>query len=207
LVLFVHGSGSGRFSPRNQEVARIIGERGLGTLLFDLLTPDEAEFDLRTRRLRFDVGLLSSRVVDALGWIARQPEARALRLGLYGSSTGAAAALVAARRRPEQVAAVVSRGGRVDLAGEALGEARAPTLLIVGGMDEAVLDLNREALDQLPNKHSRLAIVPGAGHLFEEPGALAMVSRLAADWFEQWLFHEADRPGAPTGVPPPDFSL
>ncbi len=207
MVLFVHGSGSGRFSPRNQEVARVVAGRGLGTLLFDLLTPEEAELDGRTRQLRFDLDLLSSRVVDALGWIARQPDCRTLRVGLYGSSTGAAAALIAAQRRPDQVSAIVSRGGRVDLAGQALGEARAPTLLIVGGADSVVLDLNREALDLLPNKHSRLAIVPGAGHLFEEPGALTMVARLAADWFEEWLLHEVDRPAAPRGVPPPDFSL
>ncbi|MGC4116754.1 MAG: dienelactone hydrolase family protein [Myxococcales bacterium] len=207
MVLFVHGSGSGRFSPRNQQVAGSIGARGLGTLLFDLLTPEEAELDLQTRRLRFDLDLLSSRVVDALGWIARQPDARALRLGLFGSSTGAAAALIAAWRRPDQVSAIVSRGGRVDLAGEALTQAKAPTLLVVGGADEPVLALNRVALDQLANAHSRLAIVPGAGHLFEEAGALGMVARLAADWFEEWLFHEVDWTHAPRGVPPPDFSL
>jgi len=207
VVVFVHGSGSGRFSPRNQEVAQVVAGRGLATLLFDLLTPEEAELDLHSRRLRFDVDLLSSRVVDALTWIGRQPDTRALQVGLFGSSTGAAAALVAAERRPDQVSAVVSRGGRVDLAGEALSSARAPTLLIVGGADEPVLELNREALDLLPNKHSRLAIVPRAGHLFEEPGALPMVARLAADWFEQWLFHEADRVAPVTGVPPPDFSL
>ncbi|MBI5542967.1 MAG: dienelactone hydrolase family protein [Deltaproteobacteria bacterium] len=205
VVLFAHGSGSGRFSPRNQQVAGAFQSRGLATLLIDLLTPEEAELDEQTRRLRFHIPLLAERVVDATGWLEHAMETQTLRVGLFGSSTGAAAALVAAHRRPERIAAVVSRGGRVDLAGDSLGAVRAPVLLVVGGADEVVLDLNREALDQLSNEHSRMAIVPGAGHLFEEPGALEMVSRLAADWFERWLDPTAGRAASHGEAAPPNL--
>lgn len=202
IVLFAHGSGSSRFSPRNQQVARALQERKLATLLFDLLTPEEEELDLKTRRLRFDIELLAQRVIDATEWTAQQPDAHALRVGLFGSSTGAAAALVAAGLRSERVAALVSRGGRADLAGAMLQRVKAPVLLVVGGADEVVLDLNREALDALPNEHSRLAIVPGAGHLFEEPKALDVVARLAGDWFERWLDPHALRAAMRTDLPP-----
>ncbi|MGI5865830.1 MAG: dienelactone hydrolase family protein [Myxococcales bacterium] len=191
LVLFAHGSGSSRFSPRNQRVAMDLNERGLGTLLFDLLSAEEEEVDILTRELRFDIDFLAQRVIDALEWAAGYPETSHLKFGLFGSSTGAAAALVTAARRPRLVSAVVSRGGRADLAGEALSEVKAPTLLIVGGSDEVVLDLNRDAYDQLTSE-KKLSIVPGATHLFEEPGALQMVSRLAAEWFARYL-------GAPIG--------
>jgi dienelactone hydrolase len=186
IVLFAHGSGSSRFSPRNRQVARALSDRGLATLLFDLMTRDEEEVDLRTRGLRFDIDFLAQRVIDALEWTAAWPATRGLKVGLFGSSTGAAAALVAAARRPGLVGAVVSRGGRADLAGEALPLVEAPTLLVVGGADEVVLDLNREALDEM-SCDRKLAIVPGATHLFEEPGALEMAARLAGDWFTRFV--------------------
>jgi putative phosphoribosyl transferase len=186
VVLFAHGSGSGRHSPRNRYVARALKERGLATLLIDLLTADEEEVDLRTGRLRFDIGLLALRLAGATDWLRREPDTRDLRIGYFGASTGAGAALVAAAERPQEVGAVVSRGGRPDLAGDALPLVEAPTLLIVGGDDERVLRMNEEAFARL-RVEKRLEIIPGAGHLFEEPGALEEVARLAADWFTRYL--------------------
>jgi pimeloyl-ACP methyl ester carboxylesterase len=186
IVVFVHGSGSSRHSPRNREVAAHLVGHGLGTLLVDLLTPGEEQQDLGTRELRFDIGLLAERVGAIVEVVADQPGSGALPIGLFGASTGAAAALVTAAERPERVVAVVSRGGRTDLAGEALGRVRAPTLLIVGGDDPTVLELNREALSQL-RADRELEIVPGAGHLFEEPGALERVAVLAAAWLTERL--------------------
>jgi putative phosphoribosyl transferase len=186
VVLFAHGSGSGRHSPRNRYVARALKERGLATLLIDLLTPDEEEVDLRTGRLRFDIGLLAQRLAGATDWLGREPDTRELSIGYFGASTGAGAALVASAERPREVGAVVSRGGRPDLAGDALPLVEAPTLLIVGGDDERVLRMNEEAFARL-RVEKRLEIIPGAGHLFEEPGALEEVARLAADWFTRYL--------------------
>lgn len=186
LVLFAHGSGSSRFSPRNRFVARRLQERGLATLLLDLLTAQEEQEDAGTGRYRFDVTLLADRLLRAVAWTADQDDLRGLRVGLFGASTGAAAALRAAAEDPEGVAAVVSRGGRPDLAREVLPLVRAPTLLIVGGADEPVLQLNREAF-RLLTCEKRLEVVPGAGHLFEEPGALDRVADLAADWFARYL--------------------
>jgi dienelactone hydrolase len=182
VVAFAHGSGSGRHSPRNREVASVLQEAHLVTLLADLLTPDEERADLRSGHLRFDIGLLAGRLVDIAGWLSAEPTTAGLALGLFGASTGAAAALVAAARLPEDVAAVVSRGGRPDLAGGSLGAVRAPTLLIVGGRDEVVLGLNQQALDELCCDKT-LEVVPGATHLFEEPGALQAVAALARSWF------------------------
>jgi putative phosphoribosyl transferase len=182
VVVFAHGSGSGRFSPRNQYVAQVLQDTGLGTLLLDLLEEDEAN----DRSKVFDIGLLAERLQVAADWLASQPEIRDLRLGYFGASTGAGAALVAAARRPDSVGAVVSRGGRPDLASEALPRVTAPTLLIVGGDDEIVLELNREAFDQLACMR-QLDIVPGATHLFPEPGALEEVARLAREWFHHYL--------------------
>jgi putative phosphoribosyl transferase len=190
IVLFAHGSGSSRHSPRNRRVAEHLQRVGLGTLLLDLLTPDEERLDLRSRELRFDIGLLARRLVGAIDWLAARFGGE-LRVGLFGASTGAAAALVAAGERPGPVAAVVSRGGRPDLAGPALERVAAPTLLVVGGADTQVLALNRRAAGRLAAPH-RMEVVPGAGHLFEEPGALDEVARLAAAWFVAHL-----RPGRP----------
>ncbi|MDP1827657.1 MAG: hydrolase [Archangium sp.] len=186
LVLFAHGSGSSRKSPRNLLVAEALRERGLGTLLFDLLTPDEERRDAETAHLRFDVPLLASRLGAVTDWIQGRGAARGLALGYFGASTGAAAAMIAASRRPRSIRAVVSRGGRPDLARDALERVQAPTLLIVGGADLAVLELNEDALDRIPAA-KQLAIVPGATHLFEEPGALEQVARLAGDWFLEHL--------------------
>lgn len=182
VVAFAHGSGSSRHSPRNRQVAARLHDHRLGTLLIDLLTLDEEVRDRVTAELRFDVGLLARRVIAAVDWLADQRQARDLPVGLFGASTGAAAALVAAAERPESVRAVVSRGGRPDLADAALGRVRAPTLLIVGGLDQQVIELNEQAVTQLSCVH-RLDVVPGATHLFEEPGALEAVADLAADWF------------------------
>ncbi|MBX5492201.1 MAG: dienelactone hydrolase family protein [Chloroflexi bacterium] len=182
VVLFAHGSGSSRHSPRNRYVAGVLQEAALATLLIDLLTREEEAIDLRTAHLRFDIGLLAERLVGASDWLAQYPETQHFRLGYFGASTGGGAALVAAAQRPERVDAVVSRGGRPDLAGPALEQVRAPTLLIVGGHDFPVLEMNRAALAQL-RCEKRLEIVPGATHLFEEPGALEQVARLARDWF------------------------
>ena len=191
IVLFAHGSGSSRHSPRNRVVAGTLNEAGFGTLLVDLLTPAEEEADRFTGVHRFDIGLLARRLIGAIDWLRAGP-APSLRIGLFGASTGAAAALVAAAERPEDVAAVVSRGGRPDLAGTALSRVRAPTLLIVGEADELVLELNRQALELLPGE-KRLEVVPGATHLFEEPGTLEQVARLAADWFSRYLVEDASR--------------
>jgi len=188
LVVFVHGSGSSRNSPRNQFVAQTLQEGGLATLLFDLLTPYEEEIDVRTRHLRFDIDMLARRTAGVLEWLDLQPFAYDLRRGLFGSSTGAAAALMAAAELPDKVDAVVSRGGRPDLAGPALPKVQAPTLLIVGGNDEPVIDLNEEALDQMEKgAEKKLVIVPGASHLFEEPGTLEDAARLATEWFQAHL--------------------
>jgi putative phosphoribosyl transferase len=178
VVAFAHGSGSGRFSPRNRQVAARLQREGLGTLLFDLLTEAEAA----DRRNVFDIALLAQRLAEAIGFLRSAPSTRSLPLGLFGASTGAAAALVAAARRPGEVRAVVSRGGRPDLAGDWLAKVEAPTLLIVGGADLDVLHLNRLAARQLACAHE-LAVVPHATHLFEEPGALQQVAELAARWF------------------------
>jgi dienelactone hydrolase len=186
VVLFAHGSGSGRHSPRNRYVAGELQRGGLATLLIDLLTADEEAVDLRTRHLRFDIGLLAERLVGATDWLRKQPATAPLRVGYFGASTGGGAALVAAAQRPEAVGAVVSRGGRPDLAGPALPRVRAPTLLIVGGADVPVIGMNEEALAQL-RCEKRLEIVPGATHLFEEPGTLEEVARLARDWFLRHL--------------------
>ena len=182
VVVFAHGSGSGRFSPRNQYVAGVLEDAGLGTLLLDLL--EEAEANDRSKV--FDLGLLADRLQAATDWLAAQPETRDLRLGYFGASTGAGAALLAAARAPDSVGAVVSRGGRPDLARDALPRVTAPTLLIVGGDDEIVLELNREAFDRLTCIR-QLDIVPGASHLFPEPGALEEVARLAREWFHHYL--------------------
>jgi putative phosphoribosyl transferase len=185
IVLFAHGSGSSRHSPRNRRVAEHLQQAELGTLLLDLLTADEEQLDLRSRKLRFDIGLLARRLVGAIDWLTARFGGE-LRVGLFGASTGAAAALVAAAKRPSPVAAVVSRGGRPDLAGPALEGVAAPTLLIVGGADPQVLALNRQAAGRLAAEH-RLEVVAGAGHLFEEPGALEEVARQAAAWFVTYL--------------------
>jgi putative phosphoribosyl transferase len=194
VVLFAHGSGSSRHSPRNRYVAQQLREAGLATLLMDLLTsPEEAE-DLRTRELRFDVGRLADRVVAALDWLAFEPSTRGLPVGLFGASTGAAAALIAAAARAGVVQAVVSRGGRPDLAGNALERVRAPSLFIVGGRDDYVLELNRRAIERMRTP-VRLEVVPGAGHLFEEPGALEQVARLAGGWLVRNLSEGAGAQG------------
>lgn len=186
IVLFAHGSGSGRHSPRNRMVAETLNERGLGTLLVDLLTPEEEEVDRVTGELRFDIDLLARRLIGAIDWLREEPTTSSLSIGLFGASTGAAGALVAAAERPDEVAAVVSRGGRPDLAFDALPQVRAPTLLIVGGLDPVVIELNRQAWDYI-RAEKRLVVVPGATHLFEEPGVLEAVARLAADWFSRFL--------------------
>jgi dienelactone hydrolase len=186
VVLFAHGSGSSRHSPRNQYVARMLRLVGLGTLLVDLLTSEEESVDQYTRYLRFDIELLAMRLLGATDWLRQQPETRDLAIGYFGASTGAGAALLAAAERPDLVRAVVSRGGRPDLAGPALIRVRAPTLLIVGGADTPVIDLNERAMELL-EVEKELRIVPRATHLFEEPGALEEVARLAADWFVRHL--------------------
>ncbi len=190
LVIFVHGSGSGRLSPRNQFVAESLAKRGLASLLFDLLTEPEQRLDNLTGELRFDIALLARRLVDVIDWVGRDVELHSLRIGLFGASTGAAAALLAAAVRPEVVQAVVSRGGRTDLAGAALSQVRAPTLQIVGAQDPVVLELNDQSSQALQCEQ-QLEIVAGATHLFEEPGALEEVARLAGDWFEKYLHDPA----------------
>jgi dienelactone hydrolase len=185
-VLFAHGSGSGRHSPRNRHVARVLNEAKLATLLIDLLTPEEEVLDRLIAHLRFDIDLLARRLVHATDWLTHQSDTRRLRIGYFGASTGAAAALLAAAELPDLVGAVVSRGGRPDLAGPALPRVRAPTLLIVGGNDVQVIQLNRIALAQMLCE-KQLVIIPGATHLFEEPGALDEVARLAREWFRRHL--------------------
>jgi dienelactone hydrolase len=191
IVVFAHGSGSSRHSPRNQFVARIIRESGNGTLLFDLLTPEEEIEDEVTRRLRFDIGLLASRLVEVTRWVVAQPAGRDLGIGYFGSSTGGGAALVAAAEVGQRIDAVVSRGGRPDLAGDALPRVQSPTLLIVGGYDDVVIRLNEEAIAEL-RCEKELKIVSGATHLFEEPGTLDAVARLAADWFRRHLHSHSE---------------
>lgn len=186
VVLFAHGSGSSRFSPRNRFVATVLHGAKLATLLVDLLTSDEERVDDRTGRLRFDIGMLAERLTAVTDWLTSDPRTRRLAIGYFGASTGAAAALVAAAERANTVRAVVSRGGRPDLAGPALPHVRAPTLLVVGGEDDIVIDLNRQAMRDL-RCEKRMVIIPGATHLFEEPGALENVSRLAREWFETYL--------------------
>jgi len=186
LVLFAHGSGSSRQSPRNQFVARTLNNAGLGTLLFDLLTSEEELLDTRTAEIRFDIDLLAERLVQATKWAKQQQAALALRIGYFGSSTGGSAALVAAAELTREVGAVVSRGGRPDLAGEALPKVQAPTLLIVGGEDDVVIELNEQARAKMQCE-VMLEIVPGATHLFEEPGALEQVAKLASDWFRDHI--------------------
>ncbi|MFN2387203.1 MAG: dienelactone hydrolase family protein [Thermoanaerobaculia bacterium] len=198
LVLFAHGSGSSRHSPRNQAVAARIRQAGLGTLLFDLLSREEETVDAMTGHLRFDVGLLARRLVAATAWVRESADMASLRVGYFGASTGAAAALIAAAEVPGAVGAVVSRGGRPDLAGEALSRVKAPTLLIVGGRDEGVIELNEEAYERLRCEKS-LQVVPGATHLFGEPGALEAVAALAAGWFERHLSKE--KAGSPDALP------
>jgi putative phosphoribosyl transferase len=191
LVLFAHGSGSSRHSPRNQFVARTLNNAGLATLLFDLLTPEEEAVDLYTREHRFNIGLLAERLGYATTWATEQKQTRNLRVGYFGSSTGGAAALVAAAQLPDQIGAIVSRGGRPDLAGDCLPQVKAPTLLIVGGDDHVIIGLNEQARAQM-RCEVKIQIVPGATHLFEEPGALERVADLAADWF---LLHAAGAAG------------
>jgi dienelactone hydrolase len=189
VVLFAHGSGSSRFSPRNRAVAADLNDSGIATLLVDLLTEEEEAVDSVTAHLRFDIGLLAKRLIHATDWLLTAPEMRGLRIGYFGASTGAAAALVAAVERPQAVAAIVSRGGRPDLAASALTHVLAPTLLIVGGDDVPVIEMNRTALAEL-RCEKRLDVVPGATHLFEEAGALQQVARLARQWFKRYLEQE-----------------
>ncbi|MGV3721769.1 MAG: dienelactone hydrolase family protein [Actinomycetota bacterium] len=203
VVLFAHGSGSSRHSPRNLAVAATLLRSGLGTLLIDLLTPEEESSEAHTGHLRFDIGLLAGRLQHGANWLTQHEETRNQQIGCFGASTGAAAALVAAANCPEVVAAVVSRGGRPDLAGDALPLVKAPTLLIVGGADRAVLPLNEEALARL-DCPKEMVIVPGATHLFEEPGTLDEVARLASEWF---IRHLTRQPDAPPAEDEPDLSL
>lgn len=186
IVVFAHGSGSSRHSSRNRRVARALQDAGLATLLLDLLTQEEEAVDVNTREYRFDIPRLARRLCGAQEWLAAQNDTRALRTGYFGASTGAGAALIAAARAPDDIGAVVSRGGRPDLAGPALPRVAAPTLLIVGGDDLPVIELNREAMARM-HAHVQLEIVPGASHLFEEPGTLERVAQLARDWFVRWL--------------------
>ena len=186
VVLFAHGSGSSRYSPRNRYVAQVLRQAGLATLLLDLLTSSEEAVDRRTLHLRFNISLLASRLVGATDWLRQYPATASLKIGYFGASTGSAAALVAAAERPEVIGAIVSRGGRPDLARAALPFVQAPTLLIVGGNDLPVIDMNRQALALLQTE-KQLEIVPSATHLFEEPGTLEQVAGLASDWFERFL--------------------
>ncbi len=197
IVLFAHGSGSSRHSPRNQFVARVLESRGIATLLFDLLTHEEELVDRETSEHRFDIHLLTSRLIGATDWTLNHAETRGLRVGYFGASTGAAAALAAAGQLQESVGAVVSRGGRPDLAGEYLGAVHAPTLLIVGERDEQVIELNRQALAQLHCLRKELFIIPRATHLFEEPGALEEVAEEAAKWFAYYLAAAIESPDQP----------
>jgi dienelactone hydrolase len=186
IVLFAHGSGSGRQSPRNRHVAQVLRKAGLGTLLIDLLTAEEEVVDMQTMHLRFDIGLLAERLVGATRWLMQNPSTKNFRIGYFGASTGAAAALVAAAELPNNIGAVVSRGGRPDLAMPVLPRVKAPTLLMVGGDDYPVIDMNEEALKQLKCE-KKLLVIPGATHLFEEPGKLDEVARHAANWFKRYI--------------------
>ncbi len=192
IVVFAHGSGSSRLSPRNRFVAGVLNNANLATLLFDLLTPGEQQADEQSGHLRFDIGLLARRLIGVVDWLGQSKAVLGLSIGLFGASTGAAATLVAAAERPDVVRAIVSRGGRPDLAGEALRAVKAPTLLIVGGKDAVVIDLNREASRSL-SAPCRLEIVTEASHLFQEPGTLEEVARLARDWFQQHLPKPTER--------------
>lgn len=187
LVVFAHGSGSSRFSSRNRAVAETLQKRGLGTLLLDLLTREEEKIDLQTAEYRFDIDRLATRVIAATDWLKNRDDLLWFPIGYFGASTGAAAALIAGAERPQVVHAIVSRGGRPDLAGTSLPKVKAPTLLIVGGHDEPVIDLNQDAKVQMQSAHVELKIVPGATHLFEEPGTLEQVEQLAGDWFLRYL--------------------
>jgi dienelactone hydrolase len=200
VVVFAHGSGSGRFSPRNRLVARALREGRLATLLFDLLTPDEEDAEVETGHLRFDIGFLAGRLLLAMDWVVSQPSTRGLDVGFFGASTGAAAALVAAAERPPGVSAIVSRGGRPDLAGAMLSRVRCPTLLLVGGEDRAVLRLNQEALARL-DVEKKLQVIAGATHLFEERGALDQVAGIAREWFVRYLKSSAASRARPPLVP------
>ena len=186
IVVFAHGSGSSRHSPRNKFVAEVLNQGGLATLLVDLLIPSEEAIDMQTAHIRFDIPFLAERLIGVTDWLSRSPDTARLSVGYFGASTGAAAALVAAAKRPDVVKAIVSRGGRPDLAGAWLRHVRAPTLFIVGGDDRQVILLNREAAKMLKIEY-RIEIIPGAGHLFEEPGMLEKVARLAYDWFKEYL--------------------
>ncbi|HOW13424.1 dienelactone hydrolase family protein [Methanosarcina sp.] len=190
IVVFVHGSGSSRHSPRNKYVAEEFQKEGLATLLFDLLTVEEERIDMLTRSLRFDIGLLSKRLIDVTGWLLSRPDTKNLNIGYFGASTGAAAALTAAKEQTSTVKAIVSRGGRPDLAESALMYVKAPTLFIVGERDTQVISLNRRALDMMGMPEKELRMVPGATHLFEEQGALEEVARLAGEWFKRYLSEE-----------------
>jgi dienelactone hydrolase len=182
MVLFAHGSGSSRFSPRNQYVARAFNAQKIGTLLFDLLTNEEDQEDIETAEYRFNINLLARRLIGATQWLKKDPQTKNLALGYFGASTGAAAALVAAAKLPNDIAAVVSRGGRPDLAADYLPKVVAPTLLLVGGLDIEVIELNRQAMERM-SAEKKLVIIPGATHLFEEPGKLEEVAKISADWF------------------------
>lgn len=195
VVLFAHGSGSSRHSPRNRYVAKVLRAAAVGTLVFDLLTGEEESIDEVSGEIRFNIPFLANRLADATRWLMNQPDMRKMRLGYFGASTGAAAALVAAAELGEKIGAMVSRGGRPDLAGGALPRVAAPTLLIVGGNDEPVIGMNREAMKELGSAVKKIVIVPGATHLFEEPGTLEEVARLAADWFSRYLA-TAEKPAA-----------
>lgn len=186
LVIFVHGSGSSRFSPRNNFVADVINNSGLSTLLFDLLTKEEEVIDLQTRHLRFDIPLLAQRLINVTQWIEKEPNLKKLNLGYFGSSTGAAAALIGAAQLPKLIKAVVSRGGRTDLAGPYLSKVQAPTLCLAGELDHAIIQMNKESLDQIPAE-KELIIIPGATHLFEEAGTLEQVANYATQWFVKYL--------------------
>lgn len=186
IILFAHGSGSSRFSPRNQFVAKILQQAGFGTLLFDLLTAEEEKIDLHTAEYRFDIPLLAKRLIGTTDWLKKQKSMSHLSIGYFGSSTGAGAAIIAAAKRSDDVHAVVSRGGRPDLAGAELSHIKAPLLLIVGGLDTPVIELNRRAQAQLKNEN-KLEIISGASHLFEEPGTLEKASELAVEWFKHLL--------------------
>jgi putative phosphoribosyl transferase len=193
VIAFAHGSGSSRHSPRNQYVAHVLQKGGLATLLFDLLTAEEERIDVRTAHLRFDIALLARRLSEATAWLKQDADTRELLVGYFGASTGAAAALVAAAQRPDDVFAVVSRGGRPDLAGASLPLVKASTLLIVGGEDTPVIEMNQDAFRQLHMEEKKLEIVPGATHLFEEPGTLEKVASLARDWFKRELRYVPNR--------------
>jgi len=201
LVIFAHGSGSSRLSPRNRFVAGVFHDAGMGTLLMDLLTDEEEAVDRYTREHRFDIGLLSERLVDSTRWVHDHPTARSLAIGFFGASTGAAAALIAGSEMPETAQAIVSRGGRPDLAGDALEGVEAPTLFIVGALDTEVLELNEAALKRVAAADKHLEIIAGASHLFEEPGTLAKAAGAAKDWFVE---HLGTRPGRGAGARVPE---